>query len=371
MKSMPQGKKAGNKKDVPGWISKLAWVLAAFMVALMLFMFWRKASAVLSASNLTQASAADGSSQVTTAPVDATLLPAVLPVLEPSPSMDAMLREANAHTVIPTRGRTEVEEYTIAKGDSIFGIANEFKIKPETILWANYGTLQDDPHMISIGMDLEIPAVDGIYYQWKEGDTLEKIAEKYKADVKEIIEYPGNRLDIADPEIEPGTYIMIPGGSRELKPWIVAVAYAPKSGVNKGISGPGGCELSAGGAYGTGYFIWPAGNHFLSGNDYWSGHLAIDIAAGDGAPVYASDSGVVVYAGTIGGGYGNMVMIDHNNGYHTLYAHLSSIMTRCGSSVSQGALIGLAGSTGNSTGAHLHFEIRQNGGFVNPWYVLP
>ena len=103
------------------------------------------------------------------------------------------------------------------------------------------------------------------------------------------------------------------------------------------IAGAGGCtHLLGGGAVGTGYFVWPAVNHFLSGNDYWSGHLGIDIAAGEGAAIYAADSGVVVYAGAIGGGYGNMIMIDHGNGYHTLYAHLSVVSVYCGQSIYQG-----------------------------------
>jgi murein DD-endopeptidase MepM/ murein hydrolase activator NlpD len=139
--------------------------------------------------------------------------------------------------------------------------------------------------------------------------------------------------------------------------------------VSKTIAG--GCEIPAGGAFGTGSFVWPAANRFLSGNDYWDGHLAIDIAAATGAPVYATDSGVVVYAAPIGGGYGNMVMIDHGNGYHSVYAHLSQIAVRCGQSVFQGGTIGYAGSTGNSTGPHLHFEVRYMGGFINPWHVLP
>ncbi len=99
--------------------------------------------------------------------------------------------------------------------------------------------------------------------------------------------------------------------------------------------------------------------------------MGIDIAAGMGAAIYASDTGVVVYAGPIGGGYGNMIMIDHGNGYQTLYGHLSQINVRCGANVYGGQLIGLAGSTGNSTGPHLHFEVRYLGGFVNPWKVLP
>ncbi|HOG80438.1 MAG TPA: M23 family metallopeptidase, partial [Anaerolineaceae bacterium] len=132
-----------------------------------------------------------------------------------------------------------------------------------------------------------------------------------------------------------------------------------------------GCEFSNYSAYGSGAFIWPTDNHFLSGNDYWSGHLAIDIATYTGDAVRAADSGMVVYAGWIGGGYGNMVMVDHGNGYQTLYAHLSYVNVGCGQPVYQGNLLGGAGSTGNSTGPHLHFEVRYMGGFINPWYVLP
>jgi murein DD-endopeptidase MepM/ murein hydrolase activator NlpD len=145
--------------------------------------------------------------------------------------------------------------------------------------------------------------------------------------------------------------------------------WRPRSGASKSI--PGGCQIPEGGAFGTGTFVWPAANRSLSGNDYWDGHLAIDIAAATGAPVYATDSGVVVYAASIGGGYGNMVMIDHGNGYHSVYAHLSQIVARCGQSTYQGNIVGYAGSTGNSTGPHLHFEVRYMGGFINPWHVLP
>jgi murein DD-endopeptidase MepM/ murein hydrolase activator NlpD len=108
-----------------------------------------------------------------------------------------------------------------------------------------------------------------------------------------------------------------------------------------------------------------------AGNDYWSGHLAIDIGSAIGEAIVASDSGVIVFSGWATGGYGNMIMIDHGNGYQTLYAHLNSVSVGCGRSVTRGQLIGRGGSTGNSTGPHLHFEVRYQGGFVNPWYVLP
>jgi len=90
-----------------------------------------------------------------------------------------------------------------------------------------------------------------------------------------------------------------------------------------------------------------------------------------GEPIFASDSGVVVFAGWASGGYGNVVVVDHGTGYQTLYAHLSGVTSGCGQSVVQGQTIGLGGNTGNSTGAHLHFEVRFQGGFVNPWFVLP
>jgi murein DD-endopeptidase MepM/ murein hydrolase activator NlpD len=122
---------------------------------------------------------------------------------------------------------------------------------------------------------------------------------------------------------------------------------------------------------GTGSFIWPTGTSKLSGNDYFSGHLGVDIAAGEGTPVSAADSGVVTWAAPIAGGYGNMVMIDHGNGYVTVYAHLSSFLTHCGAGVTKGQPIAYSGNTGNSTGPHLHFEVRYFGGFINPHFVLP
>jgi murein DD-endopeptidase MepM/ murein hydrolase activator NlpD len=137
------------------------------------------------------------------------------------------------------------------------------------------------------------------------------------------------------------------------------------------VLGLGACEGNYTGAYGSGAFAWPTASHTLSGNDFWSGHLGIDIAGSLGDGVFASDAGVIVFAGWANGGYGYMVMIDHGNGYQTLYAHLSVVNAACGQSVYSGTYIGAVGSTGNSTGAHLHFEVRYLGGFISPWYVLP
>jgi murein DD-endopeptidase MepM/ murein hydrolase activator NlpD len=292
-----------------------------------------------------------------------------LPEFNPPVESFGVVRYVDTHTVLPLDSRPDIEDYTVQKGDSVFGIATEFKLKPETILWANYEALNDDPHSISPGIDLKIPKVDGVLYKWQEGDTLDKIAGQFKADVEAILLYPGNKLDMTNPQFKAGDYVMIPDGQREFKQWLVPTIWKANSGANRSVAG--GCNIGDGGAVGTGSFTWPAGNHYLSGNDYWSGHLGIDIAAGSGAPIYAADSGVVVYAAPIGGGYGNMIMIDHGNGYHTLYAHLSGFNVICGQSVYQGSTIGFAGSTGRSTGPHLHFEVRFQGGFMNPWYVLP
>jgi murein DD-endopeptidase MepM/ murein hydrolase activator NlpD len=296
---------------------------------------------------------------------------ATLPEYKPLPVTDSILRLANDHTIAPQRPREEVQDYTVSKGDSVFGISQKFNLKPETILWANYVVLNDSPDMISIGQALKIPPTNGVLYKWKDGDTLEAIATQYKAKADDIVSYPGNQLDMTKPTVKPGTLLMIPGGSREFRQWVIPTIPRGPAGVLKTVLGAGACDTNAGGAMGSGHFIWPVSNHYLSGNDYWSGHLAIDIAAFEGMGIFAADGGVVVYAGWSNGGYGNMVMIDHGTGYQTLYAHMSSVIAHCAQSVGQGTMIGLAGTTGNSTGPHLHFEVRYLGGFVNPWTALP
>lgn len=283
----------------------------------------------------------------------------------------ALVRKVVPRTVIPSRPSFEVKSYTVELGDSVFEIASNFKIKPETLLWANYDQLNDNPDMVSIGMSLNIPPIDGVYYQWQDGDTVQSIATRFEAKIDDILNWSGNNLDLTEPTKSPGEWVMVPGGHREFRQWIIPVIPRGAAGVSKSVYGAGACEGGYEGAFGSGGFIWPAGNHSLSGNDYWSGHLGIDIAAGEGAPIYAADSGVVVFSGWATGGYGNMVMVDHGNGYQSVYAHLSNASASCGRSVGQGQIIGYSGSTGNSTGAHLHFEVRYLGGFVSPWYVLP
>jgi len=291
-----------------------------------------------------------------------------MPALHDPEAFKSMERQILLKTNIPAdKPRYDIVEYRVQRGDSVFAISEEYKIKPETVLWANYDVLQDDPHSLAPGMVLKIPPTDGIYYQWKENDTIDSVANEFKTSVDEILNYPGNDIDLTDPKVESGSWVMLPGGEREFVQWLVPT-------VAKGASGTSGTSQSAcpGGAVGGGGFVWPADAHSLSGNDYWSGHLGIDIAAGEGAPVYAADGGVVTMAqGGYNYGYGNVIQIDHGNGYSTVYAHLSVIGVGVCASVGAGQWIGSSGNTGNSQGAHLHFEVRQNGGFINPWFVLP
>lgn len=347
--------------------SIVAWILAAVLVALAAYLGWNRLE------RPTQAAPIEPT--ITDLPYSTSKenkgVPLSIPDLKTSGEMAFISRQDSFHTIIPTRPRQDVRDYTITQGDSLFEVARQFSIKPETLLWANYDLLNDNPDLISIGMELKVPPVDGVYYQWQEGDTLEGVAGRFEAKVGDILAWPANDLDLINPVIEPGKWVMIPGGHREFRQWIIPVIPRGQAGVSRELYGAGACEGSYDGAFGSGAFVWPAGNHSLSGNDYWSGHLGIDIAAGEGAAIGAADAGVVVFAGWANGGYGNMVMIDHGNGYQSLYAHLSQVSASCGRSVGQGQTIGYSGSTGNSTGAHLHFEVRYMGGFVNPWYVLP
>jgi peptidoglycan glycosyltransferase len=145
----------------------------------------------------------------------------------------------------------------------------------------------------------------------------------------------------------------------------------PRDADKADITAGSTCIITREGPVGTGEFIWPSQYQALSGGDFKPGHPGIDLSTPKGVPVYAADSGLVIFAGWTGIGYGNAVLIDHGNGFQTLYGHLSQVSTVCSSVVEKGKLIGLSGNTGNSTGAHLHFEVRVPGGYLNPLKVLP
>lgn len=294
---------------------------------------------------------------------------APLPVGQAEPA--TVTRLAMLDTDIPTRARATIEKYVVQKGDTVFGIAAKYNIKPDTILWGN-PELVDNVTLLRPGKELNILPIDGALRVVQAGDTLEKIAKVYHGSLDEIITFSGNDLDPTDPQIVDGQPIIIPGGWRDTVTWSLPVVSRSTSGASSSGE-PGSCAGPFFGPSGTYTFIWPANNHYLSGWDYSpSTHPGIDIAAGLGAPIYASDSGVVVFSGWSTRGYGNLIIVDHGNGWQTAYAHLSQINAGCGAGVGQGQLVGLSGSTGNSTGAHLHFEMRSvDYGRVNPWLYLP
>src|SRR5258706_4879640 len=280
-----------------------------------------------------------------------------------------ILRALQLKTKCPERPRYEPLTYRISRGDSMWAIADKFKLKSESILYVNKD-LGDNPHSLKPGMELTIPPVDGLYYEWKDGDTFESIATKFNAKAEDIINFPGNKIDLTDPKIKPGTLVMIPGGSRELRNWEADLQTAARN--NNGSTGTSdfGSNACGGGAVASG-FGWPADAHSLSGFGYSPSHLGIDITAPEGANVYAAVEGVVTMAqGGYNYGYGNVIQIDHGNGYVTVYAHLSQINVSVCQSVGQGTLIGYAGSTGNAFGAHLHFEIRVGGKNINPYDIV-
>jgi len=130
------------------------------------------------------------------------------------------------------------------------------------------------------------------------------------------------------------------------------------------------CPGSPKGVVGSGKFIWPSVFQSISGDVFKAGHPGIDLALPTGSVVYAADGGLVMFAGWSSLGYGNTIVIDHGNGYKTLYAHLTQVSQYCGAKVNSGQVIGLSGSTGNSLGPHLHFEVRVPGGYLNPLKVL-
>jgi murein DD-endopeptidase MepM/ murein hydrolase activator NlpD len=288
-------------------------------------------------------------------------------------------RLALMHTNQANQPRFDIVRYTVQGGDTLFGIAEKYQLKPQTILWGNFAVLADDPERLSPGQQLNILPVDGVLYQWRTGDGLNGVAKFFGVSTDDIIDWPGNHLsraalgDFAAPSIADKTLLVVPGGTREFTSWSAPRVVRTDPTAGKGI-GSGACVEAATGLTGTETYIWPTTEHGVSGYNYSpeTNHPAVDIGGDLNTPAFAVDNGVVVYAGWSDLGYGNMVMIDHGNGWQSLYAHLSSVGVVCGQSVYQGAQIGMVGSTGNSSGPHLHFELRSDKlGKVNPLNYLP
>lgn len=306
--------------------------------------------------------------------------PPALPVLPEIPRQagKGVVQQAILNTNLPSRSRLSVSTYTVQAGDTLFGIADHFGLRAETILWSNYAVLADDPHRLRPGQVLNILPVDGTYYEWQAGDGLNGVARFFGVTPETIVNFSANNLDAAsigdyaNPNIPAGTWLVVPGGRREFVTWSAPRITRSDPSVAS-VLGSGHCGAISDGPVGISVLIWPASNRFLSGYDYSpaANHFGIDIDGNLGDPVYASDNGVVVYSGWNDWGYGNMIVIDHGNGWQTLYAHLSAVHMGCGAHVYQGNLIGAFGNTGNSSGPHLHFELMHDQyGKVNPWDFL-
>ena len=266
---------------------------------------------------------------------------------------DVLIRAAVPHTIIPDRSRAEISTYVVQSGDTIFGIAAKFGLTPETIMWANSG-LEDNPDWLRVGQEVTVLPLNGVYHQVGGSDTIAGIAASYKVLPEAIIDYELNELDPDNPIIQPGQWLVVPGGTKPFIPRTV-VAYSG--------------SVPADATLGTGAFGWPTGGTIFQG--YWTGHQAIDVAAWTGAPVTAADSGHVIFSGWDDTGYGYTVVIDHSNGFQTLYAHLEAYYVDAGDNVAKGQQIAAMGSSGNSTGPHLHFEVRQGTVLRNPVGFLP
>lgn len=238
----------------------------------------------------------------------------------------------------------EISVYVVREGDSLSQIAEMFDVTTNTILWAND---IEKASNIQPGDSLVILPIVGVRHVVKSGDTIASIAKKYQGDTEEILSY--NQLSSAS-EIGVGDTLIIPGGNIHTAP--------PKRVAQVSAAGPASRQVQ------SSDFSHPLPGAVRTQGIH--GYNAVDLASPVGTPVRAAGSGEVIISKASGwnGGYGNYIVIKHANGAQTLYSHLSSNSVGVGAWVSAGEVIGHVGSTGRSTGAHLHFEVR---GAYNPF----
>ncbi|NTU46038.1 peptidoglycan DD-metalloendopeptidase family protein [Candidatus Roizmanbacteria bacterium] len=257
-------------------------------------------------------------------------------------------------TSVSIKPRDKVEDYTVKGGDTLALIAQQSNITVDTIKWAN--NLKSDS--IKPGQVLKIPPVTGVVHKVSSGENIYTIAKKYKTDAQNIVNFPFNDFaDLDTFQLTPGQTLIVPGG--------VIEEEQPKYD-----SGYGGMAQIQAGVKGTSNFIWPTSG-IITQYPIWY-HMALDIANNAHPAVIAADTGTVTFAGCINWGYGCHVIINHGNGYQSLYGHMvsGSIVVSAGQVVSQGQKLGNMGSTGRSTGTHLHFEIRSGSTLLNPLNFL-
>lgn len=245
-------------------------------------------------------------------------------------------------TMISEKPRDQVISYTITAGDTLSTVADKFGVSIDTIKWSN--DLKRDS--LSIGQELKIPPVSGIVIKVKEGETVQTIAKKYKTESQKIVNFPFN--DFADLDtfaLNVGQTLIVPDGVMPEAPAIARPLPPTFAG-------------------GTGQFLWPTSG-VITQYPVWY-HMALDIANPAAPGIAAAESGVVTLVQFLRYDYGQHVIVSHGNGLSTLYAHMSEIYVKVGDHLSRGQILGRMGSTGRSTGTHLHFEVRKNGSIVNP-----
>ncbi len=275
---------------------------------------------------------------------------------EPFPEGPLLNILQDPQTKISQKPRSEIIEYEIQTGDTLSTVAKKFGISVDTIKWANNIT---NENQIKPGQTVKILPVTGVTHTVKSGDTLESIAKKYQAEAQAIVDFPFN--DIPDDfSLKAGQVLIVPDGVIETAPIKKRIQpqYLAKGPESPIFEAQGGAK-----------FVWPTSGT-LTQYFVWY-HPGIDLANRAAPGIAASDGGVVAVAGWPDNqGYGNRVIIDHGNGYRSLYAHLSNIYVSVGETISRGQIIGKMGSTGRSTGNHLHFEIHYRGVPVNPLSIL-
>jgi len=262
------------------------------------------------------------------------------------------------NTIISGLARDKITTYTVSDGETYWTIAYKFELDIDTLLWAN-NINASDIDKIKVGEQLTILPVSGLLYTTVAGDTVQGVADSFNVSVQKI----RDQNKISGDDLPAGTQLVLPGVKKFVaKPSGAVPNYAGDNNYYVGTVAAGSGEfiwpINSGGRFITQYFGWV---------NQWYKHTGVDLDWRNGTDIIAADSGTVVATGYgWGGGYGNHIIIDHGDGYQTLYAHLSVINVKVGQNVARGESIGVMGSTGNSTGPHLHFEVRQNGIAINP-----
>ncbi|MBI5022953.1 MAG: M23 family metallopeptidase [Candidatus Magasanikbacteria bacterium] len=257
-----------------------------------------------------------------------------------------------APTIIPGAelgsGRFKIIKYVVQPSDTIGTVAQKFQISVETILIENKLTLKS---VLRPGDSLNILPINGVSHKIKKGDSIKKIAALYKAEAQKIIDF--NHL--IEEELPIGEVLIVPEGKRIVTPLAPATQIAGNR--------PPALKVSSLG------MLWPTVGRRITQYFSWR-HTGIDIALPTGNPIYAALDGVVETSGWNRGGYGYQVVLRHSNGLKTRYAHSSKLYVSVGQEVSKGDVIALIGSTGRSTGPHVHFEVIVDGVRVNPFLYV-